>query len=300
MNPTTIAPYDKHASKGDTPAFIVGDPSGKLVQNVKPITRQIFVNLSIRGDREFSTCRPLHEIPILRQLYSGGEVEIRTEWVPGISRVKNMTENDLNDEERRLSDAFTIIVENAKVCIPERIYGLGASSRLAKTIHDMWKAWAALEAEVRERVMPSVLKAAAISKESPKEWQVQLAINEALTVKDFEAIVAIANPMKGTLDGINLDGINLDDSAAPLDVEDELDDVVGDLSGLADHVMAAGFDENTAFEFAGVVAENPRSIPDKEWEKVPGVGTNAKKRSALLNSLNDFRNKKPDTIDAGG
>jgi hypothetical protein len=275
---------DTPAEAFTVPAFTVGDDRAQAMAG-RVVAVSISVNVDIKiGDREFSACVPLHEIPLLKRKHANGMVTIRPDWVPALERTRRITEAALKEELDRLNHIYVIAVEKGKVDLVGEVFGVTDSERLRglhssmRKLHDGWVALyvAAVDAvrkkrPVKEdiaklmgnRQVPAVV-AARVEERLMLGWT-----GDALDARDIQRLVDSIDPAaNGELDSIELPEVNDDAvSAALAHAQDAVG--IGDDTDLPPHEQAEaalvgaglGLDATTAAEVASLWAEFGGDIP---------------------------------------
>ncbi len=205
MNQPNVSPAAQLAATGKDPVFDNGnDAARRMTDPVVAIV--VTVNLSIKnGQRTMSCSAPLHEVPLLRRLYTalGGTVTPRTDWVPGLRRRAKLTHAQLQDELRRLSEKYQIPTEGGKRDIMAEIYGATGAERLRSLRNKMAEAhrgWGELETA-------AMVKIRAAGK-TYHRLEVESLISELLSEKDVDRLVRSLDPAEATADEIELTALD--------------------------------------------------------------------------------------------
>ncbi len=321
----------EQADKAAMPFYVVGDePSGRQMGDTDVRTMQVSVNLDLRSDREFSSARPLHEIPLLMKLYKdrlGGSVTIKSDWAPALSRKVAFTREMLKRELVRLNETYTIPLEKGAINLVEMVYGADADTKLFKKMHEMFILWVALEKRLRAEVEPALKKSFAdrnaemASQRGKNTFLIALeqAMWERLVPKDIEEIVKIAFPDESLMEDISMDGIEIPKEGAsnasaapavglmpgedpilggvegiisPVNDDDGSADQLVDPQALQDHLSAAGHKERVVNAFVEAYSDQEGKISEESWTEIVGGGKNAAKvRESLMSCLAELQAK---------
>jgi hypothetical protein len=306
------------------PTFFMGEDRMSVTNSSQIVICAIAVNLDINSeDRKFSSTRFLHEIPLMRKLYGVGDIVIRPDWARSLTRVKAFTKEQALQHLQELGDAYVIRKENQTVSIVERVYGTGQELKLFKRMADMFTAYEALIARYKRELMPA-LNAQALAEFKRREdrffprprktatvrdWEFDIAFNDTVTAKDFEAIISLAEPQNGMFDGIDFEGLQPpsaepmpasgvdDDAATAAGVQvdgfvstspDSLDDLT-DSSEMVDHLKRCGFSNEIGLDVSVLYDTHGMNIPDAALTNLEGIGTSKKQLNLVKEAIKGFR-----------
>lgn len=243
---------------GDRDAyFVIGDDRAQFAQG-DTVAVAVSVNFTLRdGERTRGHAIPLHEIPLLRRLYSNGTVSLHTEWVPGVNRSVPMTRRMFEEETKRLVRAYTIPREAGQASkFFAEVYGeteADATKKLHAGMKALYDGWKALE----KKAVAAFKKAGGDLATQPK-GAIHGLLSKFFTVDDLEALIALVEPKTKTLENVDLASIEVDGDTGTEEA------IPGDeiRQGLAAEMVKAGLSKAQADEMALCTIEAGHDLAD--------------------------------------
>ena len=254
-------------------------------------TRVVAVAIAVRadskvGDREFSHTLNLHEAAVIRRFYEsrGGSIVLSPYWPPGITRFRQLTQDELRRERDRMRTSFVIPrpVGQAPVLCFDEFFGAQPADQLRR-LHAVMKeqldAWNTLMVAARKRVTEDVRDPAVRD----------MLASERIQARELDEIANIADPSKRGLDEVELGEIMLTATPAPGDAPllgnrvappQEADT---DLDKALDAVTKAGF-PSKALELVALLESKgkPDNMSDAEIAQITGNAGDAPRIRAAL------------------
>lgn len=290
-----------------------GDVKNRRKLNEKNISYRVFTNLFVRetgekGDREFSSCRPLHEIPLLRKMYLNGTVIINPGWVRHPDRLQPMSESEFlkeldqlyGVESEKLEPRYTVLRDGVKVNLAVEIYGPRSSSRVREVTAEIAKAYHELQIRILARIKPDVdnfvrTQMPGATEKEIKEQQ-RLMINDEISDRDLDALVRLCLVADDTseMELPELDLSVFEDTAKPAPttggstiaapIAPAAEGVGADL---IDHLIDEGWTQADAQGIAALYETHKGAIPGAQISKF--CNDNSKRIQTLHKHLAEFK-----------
>ena len=232
-----------------------------------PVTASISINVHIRNAPVNVTHDfPIHEIPILRAIHGAkaGTVQLLASWVPGVSRVRKLTQAAFEEEWDALVRRYQQ-GEHKNLC--HDIYGgvNGQPRRLDKVMKTVVEAW-------RQRIQRLEME------------------RRMLNESDLEEIVGLCLPdyQRMTIDAIDPSGMEgLEQTSAP---EDGTRPMNLESSNLAAFLIKQNVSADTAKTYASEAGQTADGeLPAEGWARVHAVGKHVGKQDKLKSLFKDFK-----------
>jgi hypothetical protein len=248
------------------------------------------MNLTCReGEREFSACAGLHELPILKRFYDaiGGNITVNKAWVPGVSRQRTLNQDALAAELERLTNTYIVRGDGKGVrSITAEVYGATPSEQL-RSLHKAMKAileaWVKLEAKGLERVKAGYPKEK-LARLHPAE--IAAMASDEILEREIDEVVALADPQTLSLNEIELSNVQIPAPEKADAVVESVAEGEDPEEALQTYFTRAGLKGDTAVDLATLcVTIGAAKVTDAQLGTVRGLDKVSKETLAKVKTL---------------
>lgn len=168
----------------------------------KKVAMAVNVNFELKdGQKERGHAVPLHCIPLMRRSHPGGVVKVVPDWARGITRLREMTQEELKHELEGLTRSYGQKRAGEVASVLAEVYGPTEVTQL-QTLHakmaEVYRAWCALEHTAYERLQ------AKFPGRSFGQLELMGLTGTVITQEEMEGLVNIIEPERKELAAIQL------------------------------------------------------------------------------------------------